>query len=255
LHPTLRRLDELGAHLAERGDVIALLGLGSAGVERERFDDHSDLDFFVIVDDGAKTRYLEDLDWLQAPCPVSYSFANDRIGRKALYADGVFVEYAVFTVDELTRLPVTGARIVWQRADAPAGLDRCGPLPAGPPFDTVEFHLNEALTNLYVGLHRALRGEQLTATRFIQSFAVDRIIALLHLTQQRATATRDVFEPSRRVEQAFPPEVLPLAEMIPGYQANAQAAQATLTWLQARFPVDPVIAEATERLIHDLVQG
>ncbi|MCI4065946.1 hypothetical protein MRQ36_26710 [Micromonospora sp. R77] len=250
MHPLLRRLDDLAAHLATRGDVVALLGLGSAGIEHDRLDDHSDLDFFVIVDDGAKPRYLASIDWLAAPCPVAYSFANDRNGRKARYADGVFVEYAVFTVDELRALPVAGARVVWQRADAPADLASCGPAPAGPPFDTVEFHLNEALTNLYVGLHRELRGERLTASRFIQSYAVDRVVSLLNLAAGPGRH-RDPFDLSRRVEAAYPPEVLPLAEMVPGYADNRRAAAVTLAWLVQRYPVDPVIRAAIEQLLAD----
>ncbi|MEV0970739.1 hypothetical protein [Microtetraspora glauca] len=249
MHPMLRRLDDLAAHLATRGDALALLGLGSAGAEHDRLDEHSDLDFFVVVEDAAKPRYLESIDWLQAPCPVAYSFANDRNGRKALFADGIFVEYAVFTLEELARVPFHGARVVWQRDDAPAGLAGDGTPPAGPSYDTVDFHLNEALSNLYVGLHRELRGERLTAARFIQSFAVDRVIALLRLTSARAHHRRDPFEPSRRVEQAYSPEVLPLAEMVPGYARNRQAAAVTLAWLEERFAVDRVIADAIRGLL------
>jgi hypothetical protein len=69
MHPMLRRLDDLGAHLATRKDALALIGLGSAGVEYDRFDEHSDLDFFVVVEDGAKRGYLESIDWLQARQP------------------------------------------------------------------------------------------------------------------------------------------------------------------------------------------
>jgi hypothetical protein len=248
MHPMLRRLDDLAAHLATRRDAIALLGLGSAGVEHDRMDEHSDLDFFVIVRDGAKPRYLADLDWLGAVHPVAYSFANDRNGRKALFADGIFVEYAIFTVDELARLSFAGARAVWQSDDAPPGLAECGPVPAGPPYDTVEFHLNEALTNIYVGLHRQLRGERLTATRFIQSFAVDHVIALQDMTTP-GRHRRDPFEPSRRVEQAYPSGELPLAAMVPGYEHNWTAARFTLDWLRQRFAVDPVIVDAIDRLL------
>jgi len=245
----LRRLDDLGAHLATRGDVVALLGLGSAGVEHDRMDDHSDLDFFVVVDDGAKGRYLSHIDWLTAVHPVAYSFANDGNGRKALFADGIFVEYAIFTAAELARLPFTGARIVWQSAAHPVvSLADCGSPPPGPPFDTVEFHLNEALTNLYVGLHRELRGERLTAARFIQTYAVDRVIALLKLTTP-AGYRRDPFDASRRVEQAYPPDVLPLAAMVPGYEHNREAARFILDWLGHRFAVDPVIAAAIGQLL------
>ena len=245
----LRRLDDLASHLATRGDALALLGLGSAGIEHDRLDEHSDLDFFVIVEDGAQPGYLESIDWLVACAPVAYSFANERNGRKVLFADGVFAEYGVFTVAELAGIPFTGARVVWQRADAPADLAYSGAAPGGPPFDTVEFHLNEALTNLYVGLHRELRGERLTAARFIQSYAIDRIINLLRLTSPGVAYRRDPFDPSRRVEQGYPARVLPLAAMVPGYEHNVDAARTTLAWLDERFPLDPVIAGAIRQLL------
>jgi hypothetical protein len=138
--------------------------------------------------------------------------------------------------------------VVGRRTDTPPGLADFGPPPSGPPFDTVEFHLNEALTNIYVGLHQELRGERLAATRFIQSFAVDRVIALLNLTTQ-AGHRRDPFEASRRVEQAYSPDVLPLAAMVPGYEHNWSAARFTFGWLCQRFTVDPAIAAAIRRLL------
>jgi hypothetical protein len=248
MHPMLRRLDDLATHLSTRDDAIALLGLGSAGIEYDRMDDHSDLDFFVLVRDGAKPGYVDDLAWLTAAHPVAYSFANDRNGRKVLFADGVFAEYGIFTPADLARLPFTGARVIWQSADAPPGLAECGPAPAGPPFDTVEFHLNEALTNIFVGLHRELRGERLTAGRFIQSFAVDHVIAL-HDMANPGRHRRDPFEPSRRVEQAYPPDELPLAAMVPGYEHTPAAARFTFDWLRQRFPVDPAIAAAIDALL------
>lgn len=201
----MRRLDDIAGQLVAREDVVAVLGLGSAGVETDRFDDHSDLDVFVIVDEGSVDRYAGDVDWLAAVHPVAFHFANERHGRKVLFDDGLFVEYAVFTLSGLTRLPFAGARVVWQRDDAPPGLAQSAIVAPGPPFDTVEFHLGEALTNLYVGLHRELRGERLTATRFIQVFAVDHVLALLRLTEPHRAHRRDVFEATRRVEQAYPP--------------------------------------------------
>src|SRR6476619_1880264 len=119
----LQRLDELGAALARRGDALALIGLGSVGVELDRLDDHSDLDFFVIVDDDARQRYLDAIDWLEELSPVAFSFSNTVDGRKVLFSDGIYAEYAVFTVDGVAASASPAGRIVWQRADAPAGLD------------------------------------------------------------------------------------------------------------------------------------
>ncbi len=237
----LRRLDDLGRHLSTRPDAIALLGLGSVGAEIDRVDEYSDLDFFVIVADGAKPRYLESIDWLAAPAPVAYSFANSVDGRKALYQDGVFVEYAVFTVAELAQAGYAPGRIVWQRADAPAGLANPRPQPPSP-HATVAYHLNEALTNLYVGLKREARGERLSALRFIQQYAIDRILTICAL---RDPSRRwDPFDPARRAETNIPAGELPLAAMMPGYHGNRAAAEAILDWLEARFAVDPVIAAA-----------
>lgn len=249
----LRRLDDLAAGLATRPGTIAVLGLGSAGVQTERLDEHSDLDFFVIVDDDAVAGYLESIDWLEESAPVVYSFANEHNGRKALFADGIFVEYAVFTLDQLATLPFAGARVVWQRDGALPGLVHSGARPPNPtPFDTIEFHLNEALTNLYVGMHREVRGERLTATRFIQSYAVDRVIALLRLRPdltRQASVGIDPWDCTRRVELAYPPVVLPLSAMVPGYAHNSSAARTILGWLTERFDVDPVIRQAIERLL------
>ena len=59
MHPTLMRLDDLARHLSTDLRVRAVLGLGSAGAQVDRFDDHSDIDFFVIVDDDAtKNHYI-----------------------------------------------------------------------------------------------------------------------------------------------------------------------------------------------------
>lgn len=46
----LNRLDAIGHSLEKSGHALALIGLGSAGVETERLDSYSDLDFFAIVE-------------------------------------------------------------------------------------------------------------------------------------------------------------------------------------------------------------
>ena len=125
MHPTLTRLDRFADSVAGAPGVVAVLGLGSAGLEHGRFDDHSDIDFFLVVDDGAtKQAYLDDLDWLAGfGGTVTYSFANDPNGRKALLDDGLFLEYAVFTPAQLATLTLAGVRVVWHRAGVdPAAL-------------------------------------------------------------------------------------------------------------------------------------
>jgi len=247
MHPTLARLDHLADHLAADPRVEAVLGLGSAGQETERFDDHSDIDFFVIVDTPAtKRHYLHGIGWLTGfGSQVAYSFVNDPNGRKALLTDGLFLEYAIFTPDELAELPFAGARVVWTRGRVPL---QGRAVPPAAAIDTIDFHLNEAMTNLYVGLHREQRGEHLTAMRFIQVYAVDRALALVRLDRATSLKHPDPFEASRRIEQATLAEPLPLDQMIPGYTRNRDAARTILNWLTAHYQTDPVITEAVREL-------
>jgi len=244
----LARLDDLAASLRDRGGVIALLGLGSVGTDLARLDDHSDLDFFVIVDDEtAQSRLLIEVDWLEV-APVAFSFANTRHGRKVLWADGLYAEYAVFTFDELQASAFAGARVVWSRDDAPAGLEHAGVPVAVSPEVTPEHQVGEALTNLLVGLHRELRGERLAATRLIQTHAVDRLLTFLDLTEGGVGAAQDPFAVERGAERRFPGELLPLAAIVPGYERNGEAALAILEWLEARADVSPALADAIREL-------
>jgi hypothetical protein len=242
----LRRLDDLAAAVRDRGGVIAVLGLGSVGADLARLDDHSDLDFFVVVDDGAETRFRAELDWLDV-APVVYSFPNSIHGRKVLWADGLYGEYAIYRLDELRSGSYSGARVVWSRDDAPQGLERGLPLPPSP-YDTPDYQVGEALTNLFVGLHRELRGERLAATRLIQTHAIDRLLTFLDLTGRAKSTRQDPFAVERGAERRFPPAELPLAEMVTGYERNRDAALTILEWLEARVEVDAVLAEAIREL-------
>jgi len=246
-------LDRLSEVIAARGDAVALLGVGSVGRDLHRLDEHSDADFFVVVDDArAQARYLADIDWLEAAHPVVWSFENSPFGRKALLADGLFAEYAVFSLTDLDTAGYPPARVHWRRADAPDGLDVPRvPLPEAPPM---EHQVGEAITNLYVGLHRDLRGERLTATRFIQGYAVDRWITILGRLGLGSRAQQDAFVIDRSVERRFPPELLPLADLVPGYERNAHAAATLLGLLEEHVALDPSIVAEVRGLIERAAQ-
>ena len=65
----LNRLESIGRSLEKTDQALMLLGLGSGGAERDRLDNFSDLDFFVIAKDGYKERFIRNVDWLEAVCP------------------------------------------------------------------------------------------------------------------------------------------------------------------------------------------
>lgn len=246
IHPDmlLARLDAIGHALEKEQDALALIGLGSVGQELDRLDEFSDLDFFVVVEDGAKQRYLDQLGWLAAAGPIAYSFRNTDDGYKVLYADGIFCEFAVFTQTELAAVAFTAPRMVWQRLEFALPHASAAGAPGERGTRERAWLVGEALTNLYVGLGRMHRGELLSASRFIQQYAVDRTIELAsHLVAARQVHA-DPFALERRVEQRFPEFAQHLPEFVQGYTRNRESALALLAFLESHAEVDPVIAGA-----------
>lgn len=238
------RLASLARELSGRDDALALLALGSVGTETDRLDAWSDLDFFVLVSDGAKGRYIGNLDWLAAAHPVVWHFQNTVDGHKALMADGVFCEFAVFEIHELSRIPYAPGRFVWRRKEVDESLAHAQcPLPAK---QGAAWLIGEALSNLIVGLQRHARGERLAAMRMIQVHALDRVLQFLELLQpgsHDASAARDPFNVERRIEMRSP-EVAPVLPLwAGGYERTAPAALALLAALEAHDVVPREISE------------
>lgn len=244
----LERLDQIGQSLAESGHGLALLGLGSVGLETARLDFYSDLDFFAIVQAGHKADFLHNLDWLARVYPIVYSFMNTVDGHKLLFADGIFCEMAIFEPYELAHIPFAEGRIVWQsdQFDPQLARPQRQDLPEPHP---IEWHVGECLTNLYVGLARLARGEVLSATRFIQGYAVDRLVALAPQIETEQTSLKDPFSPERRFEARHPQLAQVLPQFVQGYERNKESAKAILIFLEQHFEVNPAIKGEILKLI------
>ena len=239
-----QRLNAIAASLSRRPNAQVLLGLGSSGLKSSRLDEFSDLDFFVIVAAGSKHDFLENLDWLTQIYPAAYVFQNSPDGYKLLFADDILCEFAVFEPAELAEIPMAGAKILWSRSQLPDKWLESHSVTDLPVGQSEAWLLGEALTNLYVGLQRSLRGERLSGYKFIQSYAVDR---LLELASRRVAAEgeqRDPFRLARRFEKRFPAISTKLPEFMPGYAHNAAAAEAILEYLEAYWEVNAAIANS-----------
>lgn len=227
----LERLDAIAGSLQRDPAALALIALGSAGREPERLDAWSDLDFFVIVQPGAKARFIDDLSWLAAARPLAWHFRNTADGHKALMDDGVFCEFAVFTPDELAPIPFAPGRVAWRRegVDASIGVPRRA-LPSPSRDET--WIVGEALSCLLVGLSRWQRGEKLSAMRLVQGAALDRLIELDAL--RTSPPAGDPFNHERRLEARQPALAAELPRLAPGYAHTPAAARALLQAFAAR---------------------
>ena len=241
----LERLIDIGRSLERSGQALALLGLGSVGVETDRLDEYSDLDFFVIAEDGARSRYVDSLDWLEAVYPIDYAFKNTSHGYKAMFADGIYCEVDIFEPQEMASTPYAPGRIVWKRDTFPTSFGAPSSTAGQLEEQGVEWMVGEILTNLYVGLGRERRGERLSANRFIQSYAIDRIVGLSpHVEAEQSSVPRDIFIGERRYEQRFPALAARMSQFVQGYDRNDESAFAILTFLEEHFEVNAAIKAA-----------
>ena len=224
----LNRLASLAESLQSRPDALALLALGSVGRETERIDAWSDLDFFVIVRPGAKAAYVRELDWLAAAHPIAWAFKNTADGYKALMADGVLCEFAVFEPQELPGIPFAPGRWIWRREEE-VPEHWATPVPELPQPQSADWRVGEALSNLLVGLQRYLRGERVAAMRMVQVYAMDRVMELIDAAEAHAPGvSRDPFTADRRFELRHPARASDVRGWAPGIDHTPQAALALL---------------------------
>ncbi|WP_123042523.1 hypothetical protein [Cohnella candidum] len=245
----LGRLDEIGGSLERRGEALLLLGVGSVGVETGRIDEYSDLDFFVIVKPGFKQAYIERLDWLEEVSPLAYTFKNTVDGHKILFEDGIYGEFAVFEEEEMEHIAYSEGRIVWMDPDyAKPEIAKGGRKTETQRREGLDFPLNEALTNLYVGLCRYARGEKLSAARFVQSHAVDSVLSVLHLLEKEEAYFPDVFGEERRMEKRYPSFAERVGGMMQGYERTPESALNILRFLEEVYPVNARMGAEIRRL-------
>ena len=151
----LARLDAIGAALKASGEALALLALGSVGVETDRIDAYSDLDFFAIVKPNRKQRFMDNLDWLAAP--IAYSFRNTEEVTRCFTKMAFSRNSPSSSRANSHAIPFAPGRIVWKADEFDASLT--APRVRSPYKYALDWVLGEALTNLYVGMGRERRGE------------------------------------------------------------------------------------------------
>ncbi len=245
-----QRLDDLAATLAKEKHTLALMALGSVGVEKERADAFSDLDFFVIVEDAYKQNYIDDLTWLNSTHPLVYQFKNTKDGFKVLFEDGIYGEFAVFGESDMPSVTQPHGRIIWKKDTYQ--YDDLTKMKGNIPqikSDDLDFAINEALTNLYVGLLRILRGERLSGYIYIESYALNRILSIVHHFEKEAPILEDVFGVERRFEKHYPEFSKKLPKMLSGYQNIGLSAKMMLNYLDSIYPINERMKLEIEQLI------
>jgi len=242
----IHRINELITHFEKDPRILCFLGLGSLA-NFHRLDDYSDLDFFLIVEDHEKQNFINDLSWLHVK-PLVYQFRNTIDGYKAMYDDGIFLEFAIFEKDELQHIPFYPGKILYKKHNFDEKI--VDKQIKEKDHTSIEHRVGEALTNLYIGLLRDLRGEKASAFSFIQVYAMHQVFELLPIFYpEDRSIEKDYFVSERRIEQRFINQQALLSHMMQGYDKNKESAYAILTFLKAHTHVSKPLEDRIIELI------
>jgi Streptomycin adenylyltransferase len=236
------RLNCIALHAQEDPNILAFLALGSAS-DQNRLDAYSDLDFFLIVKDGYAHQYIQDLSWLSVCAKLGYQFQNTVDGYKVLYEDGIFSEFAVFNASRMKDIAFVPGTYLFNKD--PKNLLNASNVQYPVYSNSLDFLIQEALTNLYIGLARYHRGEKLAAFRLIQVHAVNRILEIHHIQNKDGI---DPFALERRFEQRHPENTKLIESFCLGYTQTIQSAQNMLNYLESIQTVNPLIKKEIETL-------
>ena len=232
-------LETLAIAAQQSPHAIALVGAGSAGAESSRMDEYSDIDFFLIVEDGFSANFINDNSWFGSLLPISFAFRDTEHGNKALLENGVFLEFAIFSEAELALFGIPGLRTIWSKS----GFT----LPDYPANKISErelsYYVNQALSNLLVGALRLKRGERLAALVMIERHALTNL--LIAYRSKNNLKIEDPFVIERRAEQALGVDFAPL---IQGYENLEGSLAEILNFAENNFEVNAEIALAIRTL-------
>jgi len=211
----LRRMDDITAFYACQQGVLAVAAFGS-NAERERFDESSDLDFLVFVEQDAKERIIAEVGALSQLGEIDALRVVYGDAVQLLFSDGVLCDFGIILPEQLATFPHGAGIYLWKRDDWQA-IDLSAREPARKPAQELR---EDALFHLYVGLLRMRRGEEAAAFEEIQVKAAQCVLSLMQGIHT------DAFSSYRRAEQSVSSDLL--QQLLPGYGHTREAAEVIL---------------------------
>ncbi len=163
---------------------------------------------------------MEDISWLNVS-PIAFSYIETRDGLKVIYEDGILLEFAVFTLDELKQIPFQEGTIYYKK-DVINTNDLKPQVSLPDKKKDTDKLISNCLSNLYIGMLRELRGEQVAAFLMIQVYATSNLLKVLDSKQE------DPFVVERRIENRLK---ISYKDLYPGIKHNKDAVASILKHL------------------------
>lgn len=237
--------------------VIGLVAAGSMA-DLSRVDRWSDHDFFVITQSGFQEIFRTELDWLPNHARIVINIRETEHGLKIIYDDGHLLEFAVFDLAELAHARINAYKVLLDHGDI---AERCAQLqhqsePA--KHDLMRDYLM-FLALLLVGAGRCVRGEKISGSVFIKTYALGHLLHVLAGTLYAAEKARlDNLDIYRRFEFVFPEAGAAINQALlhEPISAARELLQVADAYLRERLPNYPADGVATIRqFLQDAAQA
>lgn len=233
-------LELLATSAANSPNTIAFIGAGSAGAAISRMDQYSDIDFFLIVEDGFSSHFINNNSWFGDYLPIVFEFRDTEHGNKVLLENGVFLEFAIFTLAELAQNGIPGLQTIWSKS----GFVLPDLSSKVPQIRELSYYVDQALSNLLVGALRLRRGERLAALAMIERYAINNLLTAYRVKNN--LKIEDPFNIERRAEQALGVDIAPLVQ---GYERLERSLEQILAFAENNFEVNSSIAQNIRALM------
>ena len=237
----IRETLEILSHQAQNSPhAIALVGAGSAGTEIIRMDQYSDIDFFLIVEDGFSKEFIDDNSWFGSKLPIVFAFRDTEHGNKALLENGVFLEFAIFTEAELAQNGIPGLRVIWCKP----GFSLPDVSANQPQVRELSYYVDQALSNLLVGALRLRRGERLAAVAMIERYALTNLLVAFRVANN--LQIQDPYNIERRAEEALGIDFAPLLQ---GYERLELSLENILAFAEEHLDVNVSMVQSIREVL------
>jgi hypothetical protein len=233
-------LESLSSSAQQSLHTIALVGAGSAGADFTRMDEYSDIDFFLIVEDGFSFDFINDNSWFGRELPIAFAFRDTDHGNKVLLENGVFLEFAIFTEGELALYGIPGLRTIWCKP----GFTLPSFSASHAPEREISYYVNQALSNLLVGALRMRRGERLAALVMIERHGLTNL--LIAYRTKNNLKIEDSFVIERRAELTLGVD---FAGLVQGYKRLEGSLAEILNFAESNFEANTAIIQTIRSLI------
>ena len=210
---------ELTRRVDADGRVLGLVALGSMATRDYLPDDFSDHDFFVVAEPAHAETLRQERGWLPRAEAIALAFRETAHGVKVVYRDGHLLEFAVFTLEELSFARVNRYRVLLDRGGVATRLEAQAGLTTQELQRTASddaWLFGQWLTQVLVGLGRHTRGEVLSGrARLDDAVRLFCVLLARHVPAPEASLL-DGLDPLRRVERVYPATGRELARALEG---------------------------------------